>query len=168
MYSLAFSKGTPYLHAPSVYSECERISLLKGYVTKISHLIILTAPMERAFLHSLQTCRFPTAWVSSQQRMLAWTLAINLRSRTVEPKSFCPPQPIIFGNYFCEYHILRQAKGDGKSQSIQVSLSVTSRPLGCFRASEEPLLMVFMDLWGSLQQLLTNGDYDIFVGSSAS
>lgn len=86
----------------------------------------------------------------------------------LEPKSFCPSKPIIFGSYFCECHVLRQAKGDGKSRSIWVPPSATSRPLGCFRASEEPLLMIFMGLWDFLQQLLTNGDYGTFVGSSAS
>lgn len=86
----------------------------------------------------------------------------------LEPESFCPSKPIIFGNYFCECHIPRQAKGDRKQWRICGFRSVTFRAFGCFRASEEPLLMVCMDLWGSLQQLLTNGDSDIFVGSSAS
>lgn len=133
---------------------------LKWCVMKTSHLDILTASMERAFLHSSQLHEW-----TSRQRMLARTLAINQRSWMLEPTSFCPSKPIIFGNCFCECHILRQAKGDRKLWGIWVSPSVTSRPFGCFKVSEEPLLMVFMDLWGTLQQLLANGDSDNFAGS---
>lgn len=91
IYSLGFPKETLCLQAPSVYSWSERNSLLKCCAMLISHLAILTAPVERAF-PTVPSCRsdLPT-------KDAGMNTGHKSEELNVEPESFCPSKPIILG-----------------------------------------------------------------------
>lgn len=88
---MGFPKETLYLQAPSVYSWSERNSLLKCCAMLISHLAILTAPVERAF-PTVPSCRsdLPT-------KDAGMNTGHKSEELNVEPESFCPSKPIILG-----------------------------------------------------------------------